>query len=109
VKDDVYCSISEDNRPAAFAWLAREKCDGMIKTTITVAFGRDTRESAIKLYEQLVKKKADVTMGEAIHSQTLKAFVNERLRNKQPIPLELFGARPVVRAVVKRSKGKEKE
>lgn len=104
VKDDVYCSISEANRVEAYAWLTREKCDGMIKSAITLSFGREDRNKALAMYQALLKKHGDATLADSIHPQTLKAFVNERLRNKQPIPLELFGARPISRAVVKRPK-----
>lgn len=107
VKDEVYCSLSESMKGEAFAWLAKVKADGIIKCVVEVAFGRGDREKAAKLYAQLVKRKVDVTMGESIHPQTLKAFVGERLREKQEMPLELFGARPISRAVVKLPKGKE--
>lgn len=106
IKDEVYCSISEANKAAAFSWLINEHADGIIKTAVVVSFGRGDRDKAAKLYDSLIKKKADAVMNETVHPQTLKAFALERITNKQPFPMELFGARPISRAIVKLTKGK---
>lgn len=106
-KDEVECSISEANRPAAFSWLIAHQYGGLIKLDVAMHFDRGEQKKAEKLAEQLRKKGLDVNVKQTIHPQTLKAFVKERIADTEsevPFPLELFGAFPYVKATVKPKK-----
>lgn len=62
VKQEVYCSISEANRDAAHAWLERRGFGGLIKTVVSVSFGKDEMPYAIALFEKLSGMKLAVTI-----------------------------------------------
>ena len=102
VREEVFCSVSEENKPKAFAWLEKNDAAGLIKTEVRVAFQRGEIERARKLLATLSKNKgAEVALLESVHAGTLKAFIKERLAAKKRVPMELFGARAVSRASVK--------
>lgn len=107
LKDDCYVSISEERRPAVHAWLRANKFGGMIKSMIVASFGKGEEKEAAALFKELKKRKMDVEATEGVHAGTMKAFVNERLRARQPVPLELFGVRQVTRAIVSLPKAKK--
>lgn len=141
MKQEVYCSITEEKKAEAFKWIEDNGFGGIIKTVVSVPFGKGEIEKAMDLLVAL--EEMDIPSGyidRSVHAQTLKAFVKERLgemgevaaeqeaRKSEPpselkelldemeparnvIPLELFGARPVMTAKVKaptiKAKGKK--
>jgi hypothetical protein len=80
-------SISVDNRPRAFQWLIDNGHAGILKTEVTVPFGKgqDARDEAKDLADKLKVEGYDASHEESVHPQTLKAWVREQLEN---------GARP---------------
>ena len=62
---------------------------------VAVAFGRDESDKAENLVKFLLTKNLVPTFGKSVNAQTLKAFLREQIASGQPIPLELFGARPI--------------
>lgn len=104
VKPTYGASILVDNRPAAYEWLREQGYDDIIKNTVACQFGRgeDDKASAFKAFAE--KEGYLAEQKEEIHSQTLRAFVKERVENGDDFPMELFGAYVGQRAVVKRSK-----
>lgn len=121
VKPEVYCSITEYNRSAAFAWLESNEGGGIIKTQVSVPFGKGELQQAIELVEKLNEQLGvdTATIDRAVHPQTLKAFLKERLADpkgeddftpeeravgKGPLPLETFSARYVQTAKIKMKK-----
>lgn len=101
IKNDVYASIPADQKPTAYAWLLNNGFGGLIKTEVTVSFGRGEKETAEKLAHELANKGLTTVISDDVHAQTLKAFLREQLANGSSIPLELFGARAVSVATVK--------
>lgn len=101
VAQEVYASISADNKPAAYAWLEEHDFGGLIKTEVSVAFGRGEMEKAKGLQDELRGKGMQVDIDSSIHAQTLKAFIKEQLAAGNGLPLDLFGAMPVWVAKVK--------
>ena len=95
IKQDVYASIPKDGQGAAFEWLEGNGFGGLIKTEVSVSFGRDERLAARELAETLVAQGLVADVSSSVHVQTLKAFLREQLAEARPIPLDLFGARPV--------------
>ena len=96
VVEDVSCYISESRWPEAREWLITNGFDGIIKTEVTVQFGRGEREAA-----EACAKSVGGAMQENVHPQTLKAFVKERLQTGANIPFDAFGIHPFNRAKIK--------
>ena len=124
VKQEVYASIPEHKKPEVFAWLTKYGFEGIIKTEVQVPFGKGEIERAKELLDALAE--LGITNGvldRSIHPQTLKAFLREQLEaaaeavdmeagdpvdvvdadeEKPVLDLELFGARAVMSATVKK-------
>jgi hypothetical protein len=112
IKDDVYAAIPAARRDEAYTWLEDHGFGGLIKTEVAVMFGREELKKATALFIALQKKKLDVELTRGVHAQTLGAFLREQIEASNPIPLELFGARPVKVAKIKppkASKAKAKD
>lgn len=102
VELEVYAQISRENKPAAFQWLEENGHGGMIKTEVTVAFGRDELEQAKAVAQSIAEQTGkDAAIDRSVHASTLKAWLRERIKAGAVIPLELFGARPVNTAKIK--------
>jgi hypothetical protein len=93
VKPGVSASITEQNKPQAFAWLITNGFGGIIKTLVEVQFGKgehDAAEKAAALLKTRFKDR-EVSVDESVHSSTLNAFVKERMEKGEGVPLDLFG------------------
>lgn len=120
VKQEVYASVPEARKEAAFDWLEKNGYGGLIKTVVLKEFGRDQLEEVHHLIDELAALGiTDIQLKRDVNAQTLKAFLRERLaepkapedytpeelaEGKSPLSLELFGARPVLTAKVKLKK-----
>ena len=107
VVDEVDCNISEERRSRAHAWLTDNGFGGIIKSAITVEFGRDEHDEALAAAEKIsgVTGRAAL-LKEGVHPQTLKAFVKEQMAAGATIPQELFGLRPYSKAKLTKAKAK---
>ena len=107
VVDEVDCSISEERRSRAHAWLADNGFGGIIKSAITVEFGRDEHDEALAAAEKIYSATGRAALlKEGVHPQTLKAFVKEQMAAGVTIPQELFGLRPYSKAKLTKAKAK---
>lgn len=106
VMQDVYASIPESGKHLAYNWLDSNGFGGLIKTDVIIPFGKGDKEIASSLIETLRGQGYTANYKENVHAQTLKAFLKEQLAAGTDIPLELFGARPVWTAKIKRQSGK---
>ena len=95
VKQDVYASIPADGRVSAYDWLTERGFEGLIKTDVSVAFGRGELDNAKQLRQTLEEQGFTADLERGVHAQTLKAFLREQLAGGADVPLETFGARPV--------------
>ena len=95
VKQEVYASIPAENKPGAFAWLNEHGYGGLIKLAVECEFGKGEQERAAALAESMREQGLSARVDESVHPQTLKAFLREQISKGAPVPLELFGARPV--------------
>jgi hypothetical protein len=104
VKPTYGASILVDNRPQAYEWLRENGYDDIIKNNVTCSFGRgeDDKASAFKAFA--AKEGYVANQKTEIHSQTLRAFVKERVEAGDAFPMELFGAWVGQLAVIKRGK-----
>ncbi len=101
VKDDIAASIPKENQLAAFSWLRSHGYGDIIKHTVAVDFGKEEDEHARKLLSFCQENAFPATDKESVHAMTLKAFLKERMAAGVDIPLELFGAYPYSKAVIK--------
>jgi hypothetical protein len=116
-----YANISEERMPAAEEWLKKNKFDSILKTNVGLVFGAGLED---KVDHALLKKFLDEHEIEhkekkAVHPQTLKAFVRERLEaetdtvsNIAPeakLPRELFGVHEAFKTVVEEPKTTNKQ
>ncbi|MAZ71780.1 MAG: hypothetical protein CMC70_01405 [Flavobacteriaceae bacterium] len=101
VKATYGASILVKNRPAAYEWLRDNGYDDIIKNVVSCQFGRgeDDQASAFQAFASQQGYPAD--QNESIHSQTLKAFVKERIEAGEDFPHDLFGAYVGQRAVIR--------
>lgn len=107
IKSDVYASIPVEKRAQAYVWLEDNGFGALIKTEVSVAFGREEREAAKKLAVELEGRGLPASCDSSVHPQTLKAFLREQIEAARPnLPLDLFGARPVSVAKVTLPKAK---
>jgi len=103
IKEDVYASIPKDQQFEAFAWLRDHELGDVIKREVVVEFGRGEEDQAVALVNELqAKGMNNYQTKESVHSQTLKALIREQLAKGAEFPMDLFGAYPVTKAVIKR-------
>lgn len=95
VKQDVECGISEERRARAHAWLTENGFGGLIKTEVVARFGRDQRDAAVAVAEQIGGE-----MIERVHPATLKSFVKEQMEAGRAIPFDLFAIHPFNRVKI---------
>lgn len=100
VKRDIYASISEANFGAAKAWLVDNNLDGIVKHTVTLSFAKGEGGRAVEALTLLVDNAFVPVDKEAIHPQTLKAFVREQLQKGADLPMDVFGVHEVVKTKV---------
>ena len=104
VKPTYGASILVANREAAYEWLRDHGYDDIIKNDVSVSFGRGEDDMAGS-FKALAEKEGYVPQqNTSIHSQTLRAFVRERVEAGDEFPMDLFGAYVGQRAVIKGAK-----
>lgn len=104
--EEVTAAITEERRAAAHAWLREHNFGGLIKTVVTVPFGRGEEEEARRMAERIAEEH-ECSLDEKVHPMTLKAFVREQVEDGKPLPFDLFGVHPFSRAKIKMVKGKK--
>ena len=90
VTESYHATITAANKDFCFNWLKENGLDDIIKNEVSVAFGRGENDDALDLKGQLEGQGLPVEHSQKIHSQTLKAFVGERVRSGDGVPDE-FG------------------
>jgi len=96
----VYASIPAKHYEEAMDWLVNNGHADLIKLTVTGQFGKDEYTQAKTIYDELTASGAKVSSKEAVHPSTLASFLKEQLERGTAIPLELFGAMPITKAVI---------
>lgn len=90
IEETIRASIPKASAPSAFAWLREHGHAAMIKRVISVALGKGEEERAQKLHDML-DSEFEVDDAQNVHPSTLSAFVREKLRDGEDVPLDLFG------------------
>lgn len=101
IKPDFVVGIPLERREEAFDWLTVSGYESLIKTQVSASFGKGELARAMVLLKDLSKRKYMSELHRDVHWQTLKAFVAESVREKRKIPMDLFGAVPMNKAIIK--------
>lgn len=91
VEETIRAAIPKAKEVLAFAWLREHKHSAMIKRTVSVAFGKDEDDKAANLLTKLGEEGFEADDKAAVHPSTLSAFVREKLKAGEEVPLDLFG------------------
>ena len=101
IESDFKASITKKNKAAAINWLNKNNFGGLVKTFVSVPFGRGEHDVALATVEELSSQFTDVTLEENVHPQTLKSFVKEQLTAGKSVPMDLFGVFTYSKAKIK--------
>lgn len=113
LKDNIFASINDENRDAAHGWLRDQGFDDIIKSTVSVTFGKGEDKDA-QLLVHNINVMADndalhfgaLDQKEAVHPTTLKAFVTERVKAGEALPVDTFKLHVGQKCTIKKSKVK---
>lgn len=101
LKQEVYASIPKANKTAAFQWLEDNDFGSIIKTEVSITFGKGEFDAATEKFMELQSAGLNVSIDQNVHAGTLKAFLKEQISNgNAELPLDLFGAMPVWEAKI---------
>jgi hypothetical protein len=101
IKTDYACSITENNKVAAFSELRQRGLDSVIKNEVKVPLGKDSVVLLKKLTGFCEKLKLKVEQKESVHPQTLKALVREQVEAGSPLNEEVFSIFKVRSTIIK--------
>jgi predicted RNase H-like nuclease (RuvC/YqgF family) len=103
LKEEVYASISEKNREAAYAYLLSRGDGDLIKSVLELNFGKGESEQMQEFVEGLQELgMSNYKVKESIHANTLKAWVREMVASGEDFPHDLFGVFQFKEAVLKK-------
>lgn len=93
ISDFVSGSLPKDPEANARAiqWLEAEDAGGLIKTDLSLAFGRSQHNEALDLAGRLEAEGLAPAVKSSVHPQTLHSFARERIRNGESLDVEVLG------------------
>lgn len=83
--------IPEDRQIEAFTFLESTGQDAIIKSQVSLAFGKGEREKENIAVQVLTEAGVPFERKRGIHPMTLKAFVKDAIESGQTLPLDAFG------------------
>jgi len=89
--DQVTASISAAKKEKAHKWLVNKGHGDIIKHTVTAKFSKGEEKKAKALTALMEKRDLNYDVKQAVHAQTLKAFVREQLAKGNDVDMELLG------------------
>ena len=113
VASDIFLQTLVENKERVHQWLEDNGFGSIVKTIVSVMFGTQELDKAIALATKLTEdEKLTPEIIRGVHAGTMKAWLKEKLIKETeqtvngeeitaPVPLELFGARPVTIAKIK--------
>ena len=95
IKEEIRASVAGEKLAPAVQWLDENDYGGIVKRQLIFEFGKDDHEKVKKFKELMapIIKEHKLVMKDkqAIHPQTLLAWVKERLKEGDNLPVETFG------------------
>lgn len=89
LKEVVSAGIPKDSQDEAYEWLREHGAGDLIKTEVTIKFGRGDEEAAREFFDSVEDKNPEMSVG--VHSQTLSAWAREQLSKGVQLPMDLLG------------------
>lgn len=86
-------SLPKDDaaRAKAIKWLEDHDAGELIKTNVSVVFGRSQHGDAVEIAKEIEAHGYAPALESTVHPQTLQAFARERLKDGQPLDTETLG------------------
>jgi hypothetical protein len=81
----------QERRDKAIRLLETYGAAGLIKTELSIEFGKSQHNEAIDLAERLKAEGHPVNLDSGVHPQTLMAFARQRIEDGQDIDLDALG------------------
>ena len=81
----------EAARARAIKWLEDNDAGELLKTSVSVTFGRSQHDDAVAIAKQIEQDGFAPMLESTVHPQTLQAFARERLKDGQPLDIETLG------------------
>lgn len=103
IKDEMYVKMPEDMYNA-FSWLRTHDLDSIIKTQVSVEFGKGEDDQAQAVVDMLAEQGIPARAKSTVHPQTLKAILREQMSRGVGIQLDDFGATVVKTTVIRSPK-----
>ena len=95
IKEEIRASVAGEKLAPAVQWLDDNDYGGIVKRQLIFEFGKDDHEKVKKfkkLMAPIIKEhKLVMKDKQAIHPQTLLAWVKERLKEGDNLPVDTFG------------------
>lgn len=107
VKKDIKCGLTVERKPAGLQWIRARGDDGIIKTELSLSFGKGDEVKAKEAEKVLREQGFAPEVSEGVHPQTLKSYVKERMEAGDNIPLDTFGVFEFKEAQIKLPKKKK--
>lgn len=101
VKEILYASISSKNKPEAIRWLVDHGQGSLVREDVTVPFDKGQMELAEALVAHLRSSGYTPEVQENVNTTSVKSVIKELLEQGVDVPLDLFGAHFVKKAVLK--------
>lgn len=94
LEQKVYASLPKDDlkRTAALTAVREAGGESIIKNTLTAQFGKGEGQRAIAAQQALSAIDVAALLKEDIHHSTYAAWINERMKNGDPVDLDALGA-----------------
>lgn len=92
IKESTHVSMGKtpEEKNEALDWLEKNGHGHLIKRTVEVPFGKGMEKDASELVQELNRVGRRASYARKVEPMTLKAFVVERLKAGEEVPLELF-------------------
>ena len=93
IDEQIYAGIPKNREDEAVKWFDDNGASKLVKRTFTISFSKDEETWAHQFEGQMKRRKKPLhcERRQVVHHSTLKAWVNEALREGKDIPLDLFG------------------
>ena len=97
----VHAKLSEKQKPAAYAWLREHGYDEVIKSQLTLRFGKGEDAHLQRTCDLLAEAGTPYDVRNDVHPQTYKALIRELLREGLTVPLDTLGVFTRIECIVK--------
>lgn len=101
IKEQLYASISAKHKAQAVDWLMNNGHESLVKEDVVVPFDRGQASEVAQLSRLLSDSGYTYKVSEAINTASVKALIKELLESGTDVPLDVFGAYFVRKAVLK--------